>query len=559
MKRSRVALSLFMGTFALALQTVGLANGPLEGPEGPVRRASACPWEPIGQEFAGVPYRSDYPNLPADEYECADDDWCSKEQAPFRAAPVATCPMLIEASQQPAQPIHEYEYGALAADVPCDVSYRYEDHCGANYFHTYCDDSFDDYSYGDCDPYDYCHEGYCRASCHAEAAAAATAGYDAGLETAWRINLENEGLSAAAMSTGSPSRDLPPGESRFAEAGDDADLFGYDYQYECLYGAHSDDLPPAEPAEGRWAFADEDDYNYAESAYQHADDLPPAEPLDNPASLTAASPKPSYSYDNGYGDEDEYGYSEYGYDEPWAADAHPHDLPPADSSIGAAAPRPTYADDAFADEYGYGYAWDGHDAHPHDLPPADSIGTATSKPSHYDYDDADEYGYDYAWDGDDGHPHDLPPADASVGVTSPVQTHGDYEYCPDYENYVYGESGYGEDGHALDLPQAEDFAGHAGHDPYAKGGFDGCPQYRRNEDSHYTGPVTDAEADAAGSVVRPLLRSAAWALSEMSDALLDLSRSLDAMAEPSVAEQAPAPPMPWPSILSRQPGVHLEL
>jgi hypothetical protein len=59
--------------------------------------------------------------------------------------------------------------------------------------------------------------------------------------------------------------------------------------------------------------------------------------------------------------------------------------------------------------------------------------------------------------------------------------------------------------------------------------------------------------------VRPLLRSAAWALSEMSDALLDLSRSLDAMAEPAVAEQAPAPPMPWPSILSRQPGVHLEL
>jgi hypothetical protein len=195
----------------------------------------------------------------------------------------------------------------------------------------------------------------------------------------------------------------------------------------------------------------------------------------------------------------------------------------------------------YEEDYGYGYEDD------------------------YSYGYEDEYGYGYATENADAHPHDLPPADSSIGAVSPVQSHGDYEYCPDYEEYVYGESGYGEDGHALDLPPAEDFDGTAGLGRYDSdlGGVDDCPKYRPNVDSQYSGPLTEAESQAAGSVLGPLLRSASWMLGEMSHTLMDLSRSLEAMAEPAVAaDEAPAPgdmPTPWPSILSRQPGTHLEL
>ncbi len=502
MRRSRAALSLFLGALAAALQTAGLADVPQSlatEPTAACRPVDCYAEAPKMPVVRSVAFAEDwYLDTCRPEYDCYGAHGADCYNGPVAASRHE--PVLLDA-----QPINDYEYG-----------YQWDCEC-------YCDDP--------CDVY------LCTPRVHLEDVSplAADARHSTGQEDVFRINRENEGLQAASLSEGNYPHDLPAGEmfyvARVAPGRISSSFDADDLYHGCADYGYSD-------CRSAW-YCDE----YASDCRQdEPSDLPARETLLHVAQTPAIPSIEGYDdYEYGYdysqygpGTEDSYAYDDYseaysneGYTS--AASSHPSDLPAGEVLTDDLPPGENVFDDMPPGEL------------TDDLPPAEDA--ANDLPPGESTDDlpASEFsGYELPAQevlsadlpaGEDI--SDLPPAEIDGAMPSHLSREA---YRNEYEcDYGYHSNYECNDEHSCHG------ATHAVSQP----------------------PIEAATPDDAASSLRPVLRTASWMLNQFAEALLGLSRSVDQIAdaaaqEPSVEEatQVSPPEMdyPWPTILGRQPN-----
>ncbi len=373
MRRSRAALTLFLGALATALQSAGfvgvqpgLATEPL-----PVRLC--CAPGSIVDCYAGAPGGF------ADDWYL--DTYDRGYQCDARHG--ANCYDGKGSSASPSA-LNEYDYGC---DWDCGLGRGGERPLAGPRIHL------EDISH-----------------------LASDSRHSTGQEDVLRINRENEGLQAASLSTGDHPRDLPRGEAYYFSSVSSRTSSGFDYDdvyhgnagYSDCYGAwdaHYEGCEPEEPS-----------------------DLPPGETVLHVARQPAYSDDYDYDYAYDYGDDDAYVYDEYG--TPYAANARPvfhsfvagtslepGDLPPGEQFVGDLPPGETLTDDLppgedIVDDMPPGESFD-------DLPPAETGSTAPAWNTH------GTGSYDYHYEND---------YDYGCGGEYDVHSYGDYGDCDAWHN-----------------------------------------------------------------------------------------------------------------------------
>jgi hypothetical protein len=403
-----------------------------------------------------------------------------------------------------------------------------------------------------------------------------------------RLNRENEGLQAAALSTGDHPHDLPAGESfyitriaslRVGSSFDEADCYG---AWDCDEYSHYDDEPAC--------------------TLDEPEDLPPGETELHVAGKASREHYYNYDYESEYG----YDYAAYG-DESYAYDDYIE----------------TYAEPARAAEPAFTAATGVEPADlpageqvSVDLPETDDPGAEEHRYNAYRYNDDYDYDYSYLYDeyaepyasnasqpaftgGSGVEPDDLP-AGEQVGVDLPAaevltddlpigeDLHDDLPPAEPADADL-PESEFGGDdvpAHEVisnDLPAGEDISdlppaeveGPANLSRSAyRNDYEYEYDYNYQCDCNYdvesygdyaSKSATPVTADYSGASaadlesLRPVLRTASWMLNQVGEALLGLSRSMSDMAEAGepVSEATLVPPeldYPWPTILGRQPN-----
>ena len=546
MKRSRAALTFFLGSFAVALQTVGFANAA-RGPAAacpPVHRVCRTPY--AGDCFAGAPTLASSP-VSAAPVEEPQADACHPDRlAGDLDGSGYDCfgnpgSILVSRREQVALPIDEYTYGpqVVEADDRYDVC---EDEC--------FDDT--DYTCGDYDCYlDHC--GLARQpKIHREDIShlAADPRHSTGSQQALAINDRNDGLLDSTPGEVSLAADLPPAEHLIDDLPVGEDLAG--------------DLPPGEHLVGV---------------------LPPGEILSPLGGSDRVAARHDYDAElNDSSDDDVYGYDAYGYEHPsWEEEA----TPGADATAFGAPGLD--ADETELEAAG--------------LPPAEYPIDDMPAGEHLEAIDADRQaaGFDADYNVESyGDYADREPAYGEDGATRD-EAYGDEEESAaagdnGYENggyqnggYQYGDYDYGYEN------EYEDAYGSRYEDDYRDtadfsdvdelgGGIDGDNWNADGlcEESFDCGLSPLSAGDAAGAEyamaaatrqsLRPVLASTSWFLGQLGEALLSLSKSVAELAEPTAtadhevgSELAPEllPPTdmgwPWPDTIGRQPGVNCPL
>lgn len=540
MRRSRAALSLFLGALAAALQTAGRADVPPARVSEPVavhRPVDCYADAPHGLKVRPVAFAEDWYLDHGQPDGCYGDD--CYQGSPSSAAD-------HEPTLYDAYPIDEYQYGHEPdGGDACDAG--------------------DNYDYSDCD---YCDSYLACPQVHLEDLShlATDPRHSVGRDEALRLNRENEGLQAASLSTGHHPHDLPAGEtfyvarlsigrtgSSFDENDQPSSVSDYDYS-DCYAAGHDSDVavscPEDEPVDlpvdesdihmvqqpalvvTLPAHSDEYEYGYDDADYNSGDDDEACddeacnnEPCDNEACDNEPCDDEACGDDYNYGDD--YTYDEYA--EPYADMASPQTQP---------APLPVVIEDGgefysdpesedVADDLPSGeYIFD-------DLPPGEMLDDMPpAEPAANDLPEGGLDGYDYP-----SHEvissdlpaaeevNDLPPGEEPSAQPAARDAYrNEYEYEYDY-NYQCDCDEY--------LP----------------------PHCKPAENADCSAKPVDANS------LRPVLRTASWVLNQMGEALVGLSKSVDQLANPleeTVDEATLATPpemdYPWPTILGRQPN-----
>ena len=541
MKRSRAALIFFLGSFAVALQTVGLANAA-RGPAAvcrPVHRVCRTPYS--GDCFAGAPAvvaTSSDSSQPA----ASSADACHPDRlAHDLDGSGYDCfgnpgSILVSQREQVALPIDEYIYGpqVVEADDSYDVC---EDEC--------FDDS--DYACGDYDCYlDHC--GLAREpKIHREDMShlAADPRHSTGSQQALAINDRNDGLLDSEPADVSLAADLPPGEHLIDDLPVGEDLAG--------------DLPPGEQLVG---------------------DLPPGEDLSPIGWPERVAARRDYDAElNDSSDDDVYGYeleSRSAESTP-GADATAFGAPGLDADEteleAAGLPPAEYPiDDMPAGEHLEAIDADRQAA---------GVDADYNVESYGDYADADAaYGEEATTSGAAAGDEEQNAAanDSGYedsGYEDSGYEYGDYDYGNEYDYEDSYSGGYADDYRdTADFSDVDELGGGIDGDNWNADGL--------SEESFDCGLSPLPASDAAGAQyamaaatrqsLRPVLESTSWFLGQVGEAFLSLSKSVAEMAEPTAtveheagSELAPEflPPTdmgwPWPDTIGRQPGVNCPL